>query len=82
MSETTRLLTGELARLRAEDRRREAALRQFLDEFGEKLAEQRQRDETVTGQLQELSGALGTFQGRLQEFERHLSKLAAALPKR
>ena len=82
MSETTRLLTGELARLRAEDRRREADLRQFLDEFGKKLAEQKTRDETVTGQLRALTAALGTFQSRLQEFERHLSGLADALPKR
>lgn len=86
MSETTRILTRELERLRREDRHREAALMQFLDEFGKKLTGQlqmqQQRDETVTGQLQALTEALDTFETRLQEFERQLSELANSLPTR
>lgn len=86
MSETTRMLTRELERLRREDRHREAALMQFLDEFGRKLTGQlqmqQQRDETVTGQLQALTEALDTFETRLQEFERQLSELANSLPTR
>ena len=81
MSEIIRLLTRELEALRAEDRRREAALTQLLDGFSQQFAQQQERDEDVTEKLQVLVEALIEFNTRLKEFETRLSELAESLKK-
>ena len=79
MSETTRMLTRELERLREEDRRREERLTALVTGLTRQLQAQQTNYAALEAAVDELAEDLDRFRTSLQEFEQRSSALAKSL---